>query len=258
MAILPANRVISALRRGTAGRIWRPATTGIPPIPAAFSEAAILAVYPPEQVGAQWYFSWLSVAPPGTWYQLYVDQQLVWAGQSTSALVPVPPGVQRINIGTVGAANAWVSYVASLPAAPDRFAMLTWEGGLFESPSLAGFYVYQSEPPGGSVDYTTPAATIASAPSGIATGGYGMGDFGGGGFGASSGTFTWTSAALTSGVWTFAVVPFDSFGNSGPTRVVELGIEVPPLEPAPFSDGSKLHYTYASDIITLNWNASPG
>ncbi len=138
----------------------------------------------PARTGrAQWYFSWLSVAPPGTWYQLYFDQNLIWVGQTTSALVPAPTTVQSVNIGTVGAGNEYVDYSADLPAAPDRFALLSWQGGTFESPDIAGFYVYGTDTPGGSIDYTRPLTTITAYPGGIVTDGYGFGGFGDGGFG---------------------------------------------------------------------------
>jgi hypothetical protein len=237
---------------------WRPTSAGIPLISSGFSEAAIIAVYPPEQVGAQWYFSWLSVAPPGTWYQLYFDQNLVWVGQTASALVPAPTNVQSVNIGTVGAGNEYVDYSADLPAAIDRFALLSWQGGTFESPDIAGFYVYSTGSPGGPIDYSAPLTTIVAYPGVVVTDGFGMGGFGDGGFGEAAATYTYTAGPLLPGTWSFAVIPFDSAGNKGPASTVEIEIDVPPLEPALFSDGTRLHYTYNDPTITLNWNASPG
>ena len=111
---------------------------------------------------------------------------------------------------------------------------------------LVGFHVYGSPAAGESVDYATPLETITAYPGGIATGG--------------SGSYGWTSDALDSGTWSFAVVPFDAAGNLGTTATSSVAISVPPREPVPFAGvQARLQYTYSASIheATLSWNPSP-
>ena len=78
---------------------------------------------------------------------------------------------------------------------------------------------------------------------GVITDGFGYGGFGDGGFGEAAGSYSWTSGALTSGVWNFAVVPFDTAGNEGTgattTRYDNRGRRA---SPGPIPDRSRLHY----------------
>ena len=104
---------------------------------------------------------------PGTWWQIYFDGGLVWTGQRTSALIPVPLGVERIDIGMVGAGYETTSWSSELPPAPARRAVLSWVGGAFLGDDIAGFYVYAAASAGGMINYTTPAATITAYPVGI-------------------------------------------------------------------------------------------
>ena len=138
--------------------------------------------------------------------------------------------------------------------------LLSWLGGTFEAPDIAGFQVYGSDTAGGSIDYTAVLADITAYPSGIYTDGFGLGGFGYGGFGEAASTYTWTSGSLTSGTWSFGVLPYDSAGNLGTAATTSILIEVPPLAPAVFSDGTRLKYTYnpSNFEATLYWNASPG
>ena len=147
-----------------------------------------------------------------------------------------------------------------LAACTDRFAELTWVGGTYEAADLAGFYVYSSLVAGGAVSYASPAETITAYPGGIITDGYGLGTWGGGGWGEAESSYSWTSAALANGVWSFAVIPFDTAGNTGTARTCTVTIAGPPAEPPPFSDGEYLHYTYnaTTHVAVLTWNPSAG
>lgn len=247
-----------------------------------FSQSAITAVNPPVYGNFQVYLSWQTTSPAGTWFQIYINQALAWWGQTTSArLVLGTTGPIRVDIGTVLAGEEQTSFASSLPSAPARRAELSWIGGTFESTDIAGFQVWYSaaapvsygdggfgstsSPPGGNgpfggVTLTTLEASITAYPSGIVTDGFGFGGFGSGGFGSAAGTYTWTSDPLSSGVYWYAVVPFDSAGNLGTPATTSVSIEVPPLEPPLFEDDTRLHYTYdaITDEVTLYWNETSG
>jgi len=229
----------------------------------SFSQSAITEVFPPRLWSGQVAIAWTSSAPAGTWFQVYVDRALAWWGQRSSVRLPIPQssaGPVRVDIGTVAAGEEQTSFSSSLPSAPLRLAELTWLGGTFEAPDIAGFRVYESDTAGGAIDYTSAAADIKAYPAGVLTNGFGLGGFGTGGFGEVAGTYEWTSNPLTSGAWSFAVVPYDTAGNAGTGATTAQTIAVPPLEPPLFSDGLRLHYLYAQPAheVTLNWNASTG
>jgi hypothetical protein len=230
-----------------------------PPPPATFSQIYIKEVFPPVQLGADLIISWTSTAPPGLWYQIYVNDALVWFGTSTKATIPLPPDISRIDIGTVSSANRAVNYSGSLAAAPLRRVTLSWVGGTYEAPDLAGFNIYGEAIPGAGIDYATLLATVPAYTADIITDGFGLGGFGLGGFGAGSASYSWTSTPKGPGAWHWAVRPFDAAGNEGSAVTVEVTICVPPLPPGPFADRTRLHYTYsqATKKITLNWNVSP-
>jgi hypothetical protein len=225
-----------------------------------FSQSGITYVNPPELIGSQYYFSWETTNPAGTWWQIYLNQQLSWAGQVTSTLLPAPPILTRIDIGWVLPGEEWTSYASSLPTAPESQALVSWVGGSFESANIAGFWVYAAKAPGGAIDYAAPVATITAYPAGMITDGYGLGNYGDGGFGMVGGVYSWTSGTLTSGVWDFAVVPFDTAGNAGTGSTTSVTIGMPPAEVPPFPDLTRLHYTYAAPPyeVTLDWLPTTG
>jgi len=228
----------------------------------AFSQSTITSASPPVPQGGQVWISWTSSSPAGTWFQVYVDEQLTWWGQQTAIWLPIPiEGVLRVDIGTVLPGEQQTNFSADLPAAPNREVTLEWLGGTYEAPDLAGFRVYGETSPGRGIGYGKPLATITAYPAGIYTDGFGFGGFGYGGFGESAGSYTWTSQSLTTGTWNWAVKPFDTAGNEGTAVTTAVFIGVPPLEPAAWADRSRLHYTYAAGPtyeVTLNWLASPG
>lgn len=227
-----------------------------------FSQATITSVAPPVQHGVELLLSWTSTSPAGTYFQAYVDGSLTWYGTATRATIPLPPvgATARIVIGTIDVPpdSPTTSFASSLPAAPRRTTTLAWLGGTFEGADLAGFHVYGEASPGGGIDYGTILATIPAYTAGIVTDGYGYGGYGQGGYGESAGSYSWTSSALHSGTWHWAVRPFDTAGNEGPASLASDVIAVPPCEVPPGVGGLRLTYLYSPSThdVTLNWLAS--
>jgi hypothetical protein len=228
--------------------------------PPGFSQALITEVFPPKIRGSQVYLKWTSSAVTGSFFQVYIDQALAWFGQRRCVRLPIPSGLRRIDIGTVGAGGEQTSWNSSLPAAPARRATLSWTGGTYLDPNLAGYAVYGSDVPNGPIDYTTPLAKITAYPAGIITDGYGMGSYGSGGYGSGSQSWSWTSDPLPSGTWSFAVQPYNAAGNYGSPQLTSVVIQVPPDPPAPYANATRLAYSYAGGTrqATITWLASPG
>ena len=74
--------------------------------------------------------------------------------------------------------------------------------------------IYQSSAANAPVSYAAPVANLAAYPGGWISDGFGQGGYGQGGFGRAASSYQWTSDPLSSGVWQFAVVPYDKAGNS--------------------------------------------
>lgn len=250
------------LWRYWAGRVWCPAAAVVPgsQINEGWTQEYITNVNPPVQHGTELYLSWGSVAPPGLMFQVYQNDQLVWTGSSPYCTLPLPQCLVRFDIGTVGFTQKNTSFASLLPPAPLLQAELTWLGGTFEGPDIAGFHVYGEEAPGAGINYTNILATIPAYTAGIITDGYGYGGFGLGGFGEAPGSYSWISDSLSSGTWHYAVVPFDTSGNEGTAATTSVTILAPPQECSPFDDHTRLQYVYNSSLreITLSWNPSPG
>lgn len=251
-----------------------------------FSQATITAVNPPVYSGAQVFISWLTTSPSGTWFQIYLNESLAWWGTSTRATLMIPNDtVDRIDIGTVLPGEQQTNFASSLPPAPERRVQLQWLGGTFESSTIAGFKVYGSDAPGGwgaghwgagpwsEIDLTNVLANITAYPQGLPMDGWGMGGWGEGAWGSAASTYTYTTAALWSGNWSFVIIPYDEAGNNGTPAYIGATVAVPPREPALFTDNKRLHYQWSSpwgagpygmgpyggsDSVTLTWNASPG
>src|SRR5207245_1178859 len=123
-----------------------------------------------------------------------------------------------VDVGTVDADEATADFSASLPAAAglSSRARLSWLGGTYLDTTgrddIRGFRMYGPAAPGGPVDYTTVLATIPAYPGGWISDGFGQGGFGQGGFGRAATAYRWESGPLASGIWTLAVVPYDSAG----------------------------------------------
>ncbi len=224
----------------------------------AFDQTTITEVYPPRPSGSGIRLSWASSSAEGTIFQVYVNLALAWSGPARDVTIQARIG-DRIDIGTVGAGEGSDDFSSSLTSGPDTRANLTWLGGLYLDADLAGFRVYGETTAGGGVNYTTPLTDIQAYPEGFISDGFGMGGFGQGGFGTAAASFSWTSEPLTSGTWTFAVIPYDTTGNEGTPMTDTVSITAPPGPPARFSsDGLRLHYTYSATTykITLAWNPS--
>jgi hypothetical protein len=225
----------------------------------AFSQSTITSVNRPVQHGPQLLISWTSSSPAGTIFQVYADRQLSWSGTGRMCSIPVPVATSRIDVGTVGLGEAQTNFATSLPPAPTRTVTLQWLGGTYLDTRIAGFHVYGEPAAGAGIDYTTILATVPAYTAGIITDGFGYGGFGQGGFGSSAATYSWTSPPLSTGTWHWAVKPFDSAGNEGSGQVTAVALSMPPQPPAPFCDGTRLHYTYSSATgqAELAWNPSP-
>ena len=227
----------------------------------AFSQATITDVVESRH-DAEVLFSWKSSSPDGTIFQVYIARKLAWHGTARSITLPIStPAGQRVavDIGTVGSAEGSTDFSGSLPAVPGggARALVTWVGGTYLDPDIAGFKVYQSSVAGGAVNYATPVADVVAYTQGIVTDGWGMGGWGQGGWGASGASYSWTSAPLSGGTWTFGVKPYDVAGNLGTTQEISVTVAAPPNAPAADANGKRLTYTVASGNLTLHWLASP-
>ncbi len=108
----------------------------------SFSQSSITSVNPPVQYGTQLLLSWTSIAPVGTIYQVYLNQQLVWSGVGLSCSIPLPTAIARIDIGTVEVGESQIPFSAELPSSPARQVTLSWLGGTFLGVDIAGFHIY--------------------------------------------------------------------------------------------------------------------
>jgi hypothetical protein len=109
-----------------------------------FSQVTITSVNPPVYIGFQVSLSWTcsSPAPPGygcggygeggfgvgtgLWFQVYINDQLAWWGQTTNARIAMPTaGPVRVDIGTVLPGEEQTDFSADLPAAPENQAELS-------------------------------------------------------------------------------------------------------------------------------------
>ena len=109
--------IIRVRQRVRLGDYW-PVPVLFTPPPATFTQIYITQVFPPVQMGTELLISWTSDAPPGLWYQVYLDDALVWFGTSLQATIPLPADMARIDIGMVSSANRAIDYSGPLAAAP--------------------------------------------------------------------------------------------------------------------------------------------
>ena len=217
--------------------------------------------------GSDLFVAWSSTVPVGTTFQVYIDRRLAWYGVAQHCHVPIPSeGLGRniwVEVATVGSNEPTTDYSSSLVAPGGRTerVRLSWSGGTYLDPSgqddIQGFQIYQSVAPGMAVNMTAAVDTVISYPGGWINDGFGKGEFGGGGFGRAATTYNWQSGPLGSGVWQFAVVPFDKSGNiQGVGQPVAVTINAAPRPPAMNADGTRLTSAYAgpsNSQLTLNW-----
>jgi hypothetical protein len=255
-----------------------------------FSQSTITSVNPPVSYRGEIHLSWTSTSPVGTWFQVYADGRLVWAGKRQSITLPGSVGT-HFDIGTVATGEQYTSFTALLSTAPRNRVMLAWEGGAFLDPSgdgdVASFKVFGSTSPAGygtgcygqggygtgnaTVVMTTALATIPVSSGPGNTSGYGMGGYGAGGYGQASGSYSWESDPLWSGTWTFAVAAVDREGDLGVVTLASIALAVPPREPGWDQAEPRLSYQldgygaggyggggYGQSQISLSWLPSPG
>ena len=236
----------------------------------AFSQSRISEVDVAND-GSELFISWVSPAPQGGMFQVYVDHRLAWYGTRRTCHTPIPSGVAGRNIwvdvGTVLPSEAQEDFSASLMSlslgGPQN--SLKWLGGTYLDTSgnddLQGFRIYRGLSPGSQVDWSSPIEEVPAYPGGWVSDGFGLGGFGLGGFGRSANTYIWTSESLASGTWNFAVVPFDKVGNNrGNGQNATVIVMGAPMPPSTSTSGQRLAYVYSGPSarqITLNWSASP-
>lgn len=236
----------------------------------AFSQSSITQITV-QQNGPDLFVTWGSKATAGTVYQVYVDHRLSWFGPSLRCQVPTPSDASGrntwIDVGTVDPGEDSVNFSSSLGSLAQGIGkvQLSWCGATYLDPSgqgdVSGFSIYQSPSPNTAVNLTTPVDQVAAYPGGWISDGYGLGGFGGGGFGQSATSYSWTPGFLASGVWQFAIIPYDQAGNNrGSGQTVIVTVAVPPRPPALSASGNRLSYTQTgaeAGQVTLSWLASP-
>jgi hypothetical protein len=211
----------------------------------------------------QIFLAWDSTAAAGSWFQVYINRKHVTSVMAARAIVPAPTSISTITVGSIAYSERQSDFSAFLPlvAGASSRVRLRWSGGRCLGDDIFGYRIYGSSVAGGAVDYSTPFAEIVAYPGGVVIDGAGIGGAGDGGAGRAASTYSWESARLASGVWTFAVVAVDEAGNEDalpPTKVCT--IVAVPRPPAANSRGQRLTYTFnhTTRIPVLNWLASPG
>lgn len=223
----------------------------------AFSQTNITGVTYKDVPGGNVKITWTSSSPAGTVFQAYVNRSLIWSGTTRTTTLKLSPG-DSVDIGEVGAGEGNDDFSGSLPTTPETRVRLEWLGGFWEGLDLAGWRVYGEAEPGGGIDYDTPLADIQAYVEGSETDGYGYGEFDGGGFGYASGNYSWTSDPYTSGLWAFAVVPYDRIGNEGTGATITKAVLAPPGPPSRLASGNRvdLEYSPSTHQVTLTWGES--
>ena len=197
--------------------------------------------------GPDIFVTWQSTAPPGSWFQVYLNGTLAWSGQANRCCLHRPLVVSGesvwVEVGSVAPSEIHRSFRDSLKSLPlGGHVQLTWEGGTYLDPrgqdELAGFRITRSRIPGTPCDPSNVVGTVAAYPGGWITDGFGQGGFGRGRFGRAATAYSWTSPSLASGTWEFAVIPFDSQGNSiSAPRTVSVITRAAPSPAGTSSDG---------------------
>jgi hypothetical protein len=221
--------------------------------------------------GPELLIRWRSTALAPTIFQVYVDHRLSWSGTSRGCRVPLPLGADCrnvwVDVGIVTPGEAYIDFSSTLPGPSQRgdSVRISWTGGTYldttGSDDLLGFRIYRSKSPGGVVDRSRPVDTVPAYPGGRIVDGFGLGGFGAGGFGRAATNYLWTSTSLPSGIWQFAVVPYDKAGfDRGSGLSFTVNVTTAPRPPAADSSGRRLNYSYSGPItrmVTLTWLASP-
>jgi hypothetical protein len=233
-----------------------------------FSQATIQDVVPTRQ-GRGLKITWTSSSPAGTWFQVYLDRQLTWFGQSLFCVIPMPTptDLATIDVGTVleseapqnlalipssngfgkGQFGAYgfggvVSNPLPTPAWTGQRVTLSWTGG---SPGIVNYAIYSGLTPGGAVSYVSPIGIVAAAPQGQYPTGFGQGGFGKGSFGISESHYSFTTSTLAKGTWNFGIKPVDAQGNPGTATTTSQAVSGPPVEVPRNAAGKRVTYTFS-------------
>lgn len=202
--------------------------------------------------GSDLLLEWSSSSPAGTWFQVYANGVLVWAGTARRVVLPVPTSRTRYEVGAVNPDEASFVQTTGVNASkPGDRAVLQWTGGTFLGASIAGFNVYSGTTPGGAVSYSNRVGYVP-ADQGGASAGYGAGGYGGGGYGIGAGSYRWESPPLANGTWNFGVRPVDSAGVEGTAVTVAVVIAAPPKPPRNLAVSS---YNAGTRVATLTFEA---
>lgn len=213
------------------------------------------------------YVSWTvdeAINPPGTIYQIYVNNQLRWSDARTHAVIPgfhAAGSDVTIAIGKVYEANRDVDYSAALPLPPGtgNRAHLEWLGGRWIDRDLSHYEIFMSSAPGQPADFGRPVARVPAVAKGDWVDGFGRGPFGRGPFGRGVMAYEWVSGPLRPGSWEFAVAPRDAAGSLAPDPPrITLQVAGPPGPPATINGRSIWveSYTVATRSARITWNPS--
>ena len=176
-----------------------------------------------KRSGGDLKIAWTSSAADGTWFQVYVGRRLTWYGKERSLKIPWPTERVPVDVGAVLPTECVTDFSGSLPGLPLNRACLTWQGGTFLAAGIAGYAIYGSASPGGSVSFAKPLARIKAY-----------------------------QGALTDG--------FNLAGNAcaSPTPTT-VTIAAAPRPPASDANGNRLAYSFnaTTHVATLNWQSSP-
>jgi hypothetical protein len=228
------------------------------------SQATITAGPTSIRDGADLLVAWASSAAAGTTFQVYIDRRLRWYGTKLSCRVQIPPdgAAHEVAVATCLPTEARADLSSSLPApvgGTGNRAQINWSGGTYLGSRIVEFAIFRGATAGAAPNLSgAPLAIVAAYPQDVILDGFGLGPYGGGGFGRAASTYTYTSPALGSGTWQFAVVPLDDAGNPGTATTLAAVIVAPPKPPISRADGSRISITYsaATAKATLAW--TPG
>ncbi len=210
-----------------------------------FDQSPITNVFRPVTYGNSVLIRWASNAPVGSVCQVYVNAHLSHYGTLLQAMVPAVQGTMYIDVGVVPAANTTTDYSSSL-VWPQNRVILNWIGGTYQDPNIAGFHIYQSPNPNDPINYAKFVKDQTAYIGKIITDGYGLGGYGLGTWGYANAYYSWVSGTLRTGVWSFAIVPYNQAGIEGTGSVIQTTITDAPIVMPPFTDFTRLKYTLTS------------
>ena len=235
--------------------IDRQRTTDNGQLTVSFSQSTITRVNPPVQHGTQLLLSWTR-AHHGTVYQVYLNQELSLERHRVVVSIPLPTAISRIDVGTVGPGESQVDFAPRVAAGPCAAGDALVARRYYQGADIVGFHIYGRNTRGRHRLHDG-RGDRAGLRRGNHHGRVRLRRLRPRGYGQSAGA-TRGPRSRSGGTWNWGVKPFDTAGNEGPAQTAAVTIAAPPLPPAPFSDMTRLQYTYdrSTKQGTLNWNAS--